>query len=86
MRGQPIPDEGDLVAVEVTVKLEEELHDGLVVVGARLHGEHESGLGAVGPKADGGRHREALPVVQVVVKDGRLAPLAPRWTSPRGGG
>ena len=56
---------------EVAVEFGEELHDRLVVVGARLHAEDEGRFAAVGPKAHRGRHRQPLPV-EVVGEDGGL--------------
>jgi len=68
VRRESVPDEGDLVAVQVTVELGEELHEGLVVVGTRLHPKHEGCVAAVGSEAQRGRHRQALPV-EVVGED-----------------
>src|ERR1022692_2875313 len=65
MRRKSVPDEGDLVAVQVTVELSEELHQRFVVVGTGLHTEDEGCLGAVGPEAQSGRHGQALPVEAV---------------------
>ena len=71
VRRESVPNEGDLVAVEVTMEFGEELHDRLVVVGARLHAEDKGRLAAVGSKTHRGRHRQPLPV-EVVGEDGRL--------------
>ena len=68
-----VPDESDPVAVQVAMEFGEELHDGFVVVAPRLHAEDEGGVGAVGPEAQSGRHREALPVE--VVGEDRGLPL-----------
>jgi hypothetical protein len=74
---QAVPDEGGFVAVEVAVELEQEVHDGLVVVGARLHGKYQGSIGPAGREAHGRRHRESLPVVQVVTEHRGLAPRSP---------
>ena len=65
MGRRSVPDERDLVAIQMAVELGEELHDGFVVVATRLHAEDEGGVAAVGPEAERGRHRQALPVEAV---------------------
>src|SRR5579875_2858198 len=69
--GQPVPDEGDLLAGEVAVQLFEELDQATGVVGVLLALEHEGGLGPVGAKRQGCRHRQPGPG-EVVAQDGCL--------------
>ena len=73
MRRKTVPDEADLVAVQVTVELDEESHQRLVVVGTGLHAKNQRRLGAVEPEAQRGPHRQALPVE--VVGEDRGLPL-----------
>ena len=42
VRRQSVPDEGDLVAVEMALELDEELHERFVVVGTGLHAREAS--------------------------------------------
>ncbi len=72
VRGQTVPDQGELVAANVGVQIHQELDERLVVVGAGTHVEHQPGVGPVGGKTHGGRHREALPV-EVVREDRGLS-------------
>jgi len=51
---ESVPDEGDLVAIEVAVELGEELHERFVVVGTRLHAEDEGCVAGVGSEAQSG--------------------------------
>jgi hypothetical protein len=44
VRREPVPDEVDLVAVEVVVKLDEELRDRFVVVRTRHHAEPQGSV------------------------------------------
>src|SRR5450759_1892298 len=62
MRGQAVPYQGELVPSQVVVEVFEELNERGVVVGTGAHVEDQPGIGAVGGKAHGRRHREALPV------------------------
>ena len=68
VRGEPVPDERDLVTAQMTVQLEKELHDGFVVVRARPQAEDQGGIAGVGRKADGSRHGESLPAVEAVTQ------------------
>ena len=76
MRGQPVPDQRELVPAEVVVQVLEEFDERVLVVGPGTHGEHEPGIAAVGCESDSCGYRKALPA-EVVMQDRSLAPERP---------
>ena len=73
VRGEPVPDERDIVTAQMTVQLEKELHAGFGVVRARPQAEDQGGIAGVGRKADGSRHGESLPAVEAVTQHRSVA-------------
>ena len=76
VRGQAVPHEGDLAALEEGVHLGEELDQGLVVVGAGAHLEDELGVAAVGFVGQGAGHGQPLPA-EAMAQQWGLAPRSP---------
>ena len=72
VRGEPVPDERDLLAGEVGVEPFEELDQALGVVGAVFDLEHEGGLGPIRAVGQRGRNRQPAPV-EVVMQHRSLA-------------
>jgi len=83
MRAQPIPDQDDAAAPEVSSQMAQESDQGprRISAGARL--EIEAGPAAIPAERERARHREPLPGPAGVGQDRRLAAWGPRATDDR---